>query len=321
VKITKAAWPHMLKQKYGRIVMTSSSSGLYGSAGQANYSSAKMMLVGLSNTLAKEGQKNNVLCNVIAPIAGSRMTETVMPPDLVAALDPKYVAPLVAYLCHESCTVNGAIFESGAGFCAQVHWQRSEGVHFPLANGAFTPEAIAAQWPKVNDFSKGATNPTGLNDTMSVIMSQLGSTTQTNLGVGKPSNKQVAARAANGETPTFKSDALFAELTAGVAAAPQISDKLNAIFVYNITGPKGAKKTWTASLKKGAGTVYEGAPKDGAKADVTIDVSDDDYVALAAGKASAQMLFMKGKLKMKGNMQKAMAFDATVKAAQKMKGQ
>ena len=318
MKVTKAAWPHMLKQKYGRIINTSSSSGLYGSGGQANYSSAKLALVGLSATLAKEGQKNNVLTNVIAPIAGSRMTETILPADLVAALDPKYVAPVVAYLCHESSTVNGAVFESGAGYCAQVRWQRSAGVHFPISNGAFTPEAIASKWEAVNDFSKGATYPQGLNDTMGVIVGALGTGQTTTLGQGRPSNKQqVKAQAANGSTE-WKSDAVFAELAAGVEAGGQsICDKLNGIFVYNISSKDGkAKKTWTASLKKGTkGTVYEGAPKDGAKADVTIDVSDDDYVSLAAGKASAQMLFMKGKLKMKGNMTKAMLFDSTIKAA------
>jgi len=324
VKVCKAAWPHMIKQKYGRIINTSSSSGLYGSGGQANYSSAKLALVGLSATLAKEGAKNNVYTNVIAPIAGSRMTETVLPADLVAALDPKYVAPVVAYLCHESCKVNGGVFESGAGYCAQVRWQRSAGVHFPLTPaGSFTPESIAAQWEKVNDFSQGATYPQGLNDTMSVIIASLGTGASTNLGQGKPSNKpqqQVKAQGANGTTgadaPAFKSDPIFAELKTVVASSPQLADKLNGHFVYNITSKDKNKKVWTAALKKGGkAEVYEGAPKEGAKADVTIDVSDEDYVALAAGKASAQMLFMKGKLKMKGNMQKAMLFDSAIKAA------
>jgi len=332
-KVTKAAWPHMQKQKYGRIIQTSSSSGLYGSGGQANYASAKLALVGFNASLAKEGAKNGVLCNVIAPVAGSRMTETVMPPDFVAALDPKYVAPLVAFLCHESCTVNGGVFESGAGWCTAVRFQRSEGVHFPINDGKFTPEAIASQWDKVSSFEQNSQYPKSLNDSMGIMISHLGKPSSTP-GFGKP---QVSARAASASSSSlsvnlvsgdkdkaaWKSDAVFADLSAGVASSAAINDKLNAVFVYNITrgkGDKAEKKSWTANLKKNGGkpgTVYEGLPKDGLKTDVTIDVSDDDYVALAAGKASAQMLFMKGRLKMKGNLQKAMLFDSTIKQAQK----
>lgn len=295
-KVTKAAWPHMVKQKYGRIIMTSSAAGLYGNVGQANYSAAKLALVGLSNTLAKEGAKNNVYCNVIAPIAGSRLTETVMPADLVAALDPSYVAPIVAYLCHDSSKQNGQIYETGAGFCAQVHWQRAAGVHLPLST--ISPETIAKEWNNINSFEKGATYPTNLNDTMSIIMSQIGA--KSNIGLGKPS--QLTANGANG-SETFASDAIFEQLASAVKSEPTISTKVNAVFQYNITTKSGAKKTWTASMlkKEGAGSVYPGPVKEGKKVDVTIDVSDEDYVALAAGKASAQMLYMKGRLKMKGS--------------------
>ena len=108
--VTRAAWNIMREKKYGRIINTGSASGIYGSFGQANYATAKLGLWGFTQTLAKEGEKRNIRTNCIAPLAGSRMTETVMPKDVVEALKPAYVAPFVAYLCHESCEDNGALY-------------------------------------------------------------------------------------------------------------------------------------------------------------------------------------------------------------------
>ncbi|MBP6015578.1 MAG: SDR family NAD(P)-dependent oxidoreductase [Candidatus Promineofilum sp.] len=150
-KVTHAAWPHLREQGYGRIILTSSAAGLYGNFGQTNYGSAKLGLLGLANSLAVEGEKRNVLINTIAPLAGSRLTETVLPPDMVAALKPQYVAPLVAYLCHESSTATGQLFEVGAGWAARVRWQRGRGAFLPL-DTALTPEAVAGQWAAVQSF-------------------------------------------------------------------------------------------------------------------------------------------------------------------------
>lgn len=300
-RVTKAAWPHLLKQKYGRIIMTSSASGLYGNGGQANYSAAKLALVGLANTLAKEGQKSGVYTNTIAPVAGSKMTETVWPPEMVEALSPQYVAPVVAYLCHESSKENGGVYESGGGFCAKVHYQRSEGVHFPIKGGAFTPEAIAARWTEINSFERNATYPTALNDSMAAVMAGIG---QAPVQMGRSSaNKQVQARSTNGTESKaavegqFASDIIFQGLAALVKADPTIPQRLNAIVQYNVTNAKKEKKVWIASLRKkdGAGSIAAGELQrdDNRKPDVTIDVSDADYCDLAAGKATAQMLYMK----------------------------
>jgi len=168
--VTRAAWNHMREQGYGRIIMTTSAAGLYGNFGQANYSSAKLALVGLANTLAQEGAKRNVFCNTIAPMAGSRMTETVMPPDLVKALHPEYVAPLVAYLCSEESQENGGVFEVGAGWISKVRFQRSEGVFLDIKT--LTPEAVRKSWAKVSDFSNPH-YPKSPSESITLVMSQL----------------------------------------------------------------------------------------------------------------------------------------------------
>lgn len=147
-KVTKAAWPYFRKQKFGRIINTSSAAGLYGNFGQANYSAAKLALVGFTETLAKEGQKYNILANAIAPLAASRMTETIMPPEILKRLNPEYVVPLVAYLTHESSTETYGVYEVGAGFYAKVRWERGSG-HIFNTDDSFTPSAILKEWDNV----------------------------------------------------------------------------------------------------------------------------------------------------------------------------
>src|SRR5580698_1037572 len=150
-RVTRAAWNHMRDAGYGRVIFTASAAGIYGNFGQANYSMAKLGLVGLANTLAIEGRKRGVLVNTIAPIAGSRLTETVLPKELLDALRPEYVSPLVAYLCHESSAETGGLFEVGGGFFAKLRWERTQGTSLPIAR-PIAPEAVAAGWKEIVDF-------------------------------------------------------------------------------------------------------------------------------------------------------------------------
>ncbi|KAG5652324.1 hypothetical protein H0H81_005392 [Sphagnurus paluster] len=151
---TKAAWPHFRKQKFGRVINTASAAGLYGNFGQANYSAAKMALVGFTKTLAREGAKYGIRSSVIAPIAASPMTETIMPPEMLANLSPEYVAPFVAALCHpDGPDASGKIFEVGAGFIAEIRWERSHGTVFKT-DASFTPSAVKEKWSQIVDFTK-----------------------------------------------------------------------------------------------------------------------------------------------------------------------
>jgi 3-hydroxyacyl-CoA dehydrogenase/3a,7a,12a-trihydroxy-5b-cholest-24-enoyl-CoA hydratase len=171
-RVTQAAWNHMREKGYGRIVFTTSAAGLYGNFGQANYSAVKMGLVGLAQTLAIEGKKKGVHTNAIAPLAGSRLTETILPPDLIAALKPEHVTPLVAWLCHESCEESGATFEVGGGFMGKLRWERAEGELFNLSR-PITPEAVRASWEKIAGFAK-TTHPADGAAAFQPILANLG---------------------------------------------------------------------------------------------------------------------------------------------------
>lgn len=171
-KLTHAAWPHLRDQEYGRIVFTSSASGLYGNFGQANYSMAKLGLHGLAQTLALEGRAKNILVNSIAPVAGSRMTETIMPADVVAKLKPEYVSPLVLWLASEANHDNsGGVFEVGAGYMAKLRWERTRGIAFGLANG-ISVEDVARHWDRITDF-ENATHPASGQEAMMDMFANL----------------------------------------------------------------------------------------------------------------------------------------------------
>jgi len=313
-KVTRAAWPYMREQNYGRIIMTASAAGIYGNFGQANYSAAKLALVGLSNTLAREGAKQNIHCNTIAPLAGSRMTETVLPPDLVKALKPEYVAPLVVYLCHDSCEANGDLFELGAGWVSKLRWQRTKGATFPLSD-QFTPEAVKTKWSTVTDFKDG-TYPSSANDAFAPIMDNIKNTDTSASGASQKEKKQAAASSeAASPNSDFASYPIFSALDSVVQADQSLVDKMKAVFVYNLT--KGSRTaTWTIDLKTGKGGVYEGKPKTGKhEGDVQITLADEDFVKLVDRSANPQQLFLQGKLKLKGNMALAMKFESVLKAA------
>jgi multifunctional beta-oxidation protein len=212
-KTVQAAWPHFSKQKFGRIVNTSSAVGLYGNFGQTNYSTAKAALIAFSNTLALEGKRNNILVNTIAPNAGTAMTATVMPPEMVEALKPEYVAPLIVCLCHEGSTETGSIFECGSGWVSKVRWQRTGGVGFPV-NKPLLPEHIAARWADVCNFGDGrATHPSSTQESFSAVQANFEnvvSDTQSKTGGVDVSKAQKAKFASESYEYTEKDVILYA---------------------------------------------------------------------------------------------------------------
>jgi len=150
VYVTKAAWPVMIEKGYGRIVMTTSSSGLYGNFGQTNYGAAKLGVIGLMNTLKIEGEKKNIRVNAIAPIAATRMTEGLgIPEELFKKLKPELVTPAVIYLCSENAPT-GTIIEAGAGHYSKVAILEAPGAKL---GDSVTAEDIEANFAKITDMT------------------------------------------------------------------------------------------------------------------------------------------------------------------------
>ena len=147
--------------------MTASAAGIFGNFGQANYSSAKLALLGLSNTLAIEGRKYNIAVNTVVPTAASRLTEDIMPPEIFEKLKPRFVSPVTVWLCHEDCPENGGCFEAAGGFVAKYQFFRSVGKAF--INEELTPESLRANWSQVTSLQNAQALGSIQEQTISVV--------------------------------------------------------------------------------------------------------------------------------------------------------
>jgi NAD(P)-dependent dehydrogenase (short-subunit alcohol dehydrogenase family)/acyl dehydratase len=225
-RVTHAAWPVMRDKGYGRVIFTTSAAGIYGNFGQANYSAAKLGLYGLANTLAIEGRNKGIHVNTIAPIAASRLTESVLPPELMSAIKPEFVTPLVSWLCHESCRETGGLFEVGASYFSKLRWERTRGHMFGV-DRAVDAEAVAAKWGKIADFDD-AEHPATVNDTFGAITE---AANRKSLG-GNQFIDLDAAFAASETISTEHDERALALYALGVGAGANPVDTSDLPFVY-----------------------------------------------------------------------------------------
>ncbi|MBI5569420.1 MAG: SDR family NAD(P)-dependent oxidoreductase [Desulfomonile tiedjei] len=287
--VTRAAFASMRANGYGRIIVTTSAAGLYGNFGQTNYSAAKMGLVGFMNALKLEGEKYNIKVNAVAPIAATRLTEDILPPDLLEKLKPEFVAPLVLYLTSEDCTETGMIVNAGMGCFNRAAVLTGPGAVVGDGKTPPTPEQIHQQWSAINDLT-GAKEYGGLNPALAEM-------------VGAFSPKPAEAAAPSG-TPTAKSvfDRMPAAFQADKAAGVDV------VFQYRITGPGGGE--WYVQIKDGACEVAQGVHE---KPTTTIVMSDEDFLALIQRKLNAMQAFTSGKLKIEGDLMKSQLIEKLFK--------
>jgi len=276
---------------YGRIVLTTSAAGLFGNFGQANYSAAKMGLVGFMNTLKLEGEKYDIKVNTVAPMALTRLTEDVLPPDLADQLKPEFVVPLVLYLCSEQCPVSGGVYNAGMGFYNRAAVVNGPGLWLGSDEEMPTPEMVAAHWPQIISL-QGAQ---AYDDANAALMAMLTGPREEpgSRGAEEPGRKDEEPSKA-GWTVQEVFDRLPDAFQPGAAAGVDV------VFQFRISGPGGGD--WYTVVKDGACTVTTGVHP---KPTTTLKMSDDDFLKYVGGQLPAMQAYTSGRLKIEGDLMKS----------------
>ena len=281
--VTRPAFKIMKEKGYGRIIMTTSAAGLYGNFGQANYSAAKLGIVGMMNTLKLEGAKYDIMINTIAPIAASRMTKDIMPPEIFEKSNPEFVSPMVLYLCSDDCKKTGQIFNAGMGFFNRAAILTGKGLQIGDPKNPPTPEMIHANFDKINNME----NAQEITDATSAVFSLL-----------EPPSEKKKADSENSGGSVLDPATIFKNMPG--AFNKEAAKEVDVIFQFNVKGPKGGR--WIVEVKNNKCVIGEG---DSSNPDCTLTISDDNFVKLFTGTMTSMEAFTSGKLSLDGDIMKS----------------